>query len=486
MNHTRTVLPGLEVTLVAHKDEIHSLLLATLEATKSESLAVRTPLRIALVIDKSGSMGGDKLEITKAAVAQFIRTLAPEDRVAVVAYDDQVDVLCGLEAPTEALAHRVEHLRTGGSTNLYGGWVTGAKIVGNGGRVILLSDGMANVGRLTDAQSLSKHALISFENYGVTTTTIGVGRDYDEGLMAGMAQAGGGAHYFAHTAESITEAFDQERYSASAVVLERLTIKCNGVDEQLGHFWGGETKKRVFEVKDLSSLDFKIHYLNKETGQQVSDSVTLPVAFGHSDEATLELLLRQASKAEGEMLSVRNPNAATQMKERLRGIVLNILAHPKSDEPMVAGVISRLKASIARLEVLERNYIEEEAMLHRKRSMQTSFNMRERAKGFSSFEDEKDMVRETAMAYSQKIANERLEFAIPALELAPLDSWIQWRAIPIEVTDNLITVAMEDSRKGFLISEIERATNRRVQAVFTTRSVEEILRDFRTQRTLFS
>ncbi|MEI7928958.1 MAG: VWA domain-containing protein [Verrucomicrobiales bacterium] len=466
----------MEVSLIAHKDESLGLLLASLTAAEVAGTPPRSAMQIALVIDRSGSMSGEKLEITKAAVAQFIRSLEPDDRVAIVTYDDHVDLMCGLHAPSEALARRVEALEAGGSTDLYGGWVTGAKIVGRDGRVILLSDGQANAGRYTDAASLSQHAGISYEKYGVTTTTIGVGRDYDEGLMAGMARAGGGAHYFAHTAASITDAFSQERYSAGSVVLERLTVRYNGITEQLGHFWGGETKKRVFQVNVLQGLEFTVRYTDKASGKRITHVVNAPTDFGYSEEAKLEHLLQRASEAEAEMLRVRDPKSATEMKERLRGIILSILAHPSSDESAVASMVGRLKASIDRLESLERNYVEEDAMMHRKRSMQSSHNLRERAKGYSSFDEDTASVRENAMSYAPMgVGLTELRFAPEALALAPIDAWIAWEALPLEVLDQTIVVAMEDPRRGFLITKIERHTGLRVKPVFAGVSSAEIV-----------
>lgn len=387
----------------------------------------------------------------------------------------------------EALAQKVESLSTGGSTDLYGGWVTGAKVVGRGGRVILLSDGQANAGPFTDAASLSAHSAQSYEKYGVTTTTIGVGRDYDEGLMSGMARSGGGAHYFAHTASSITDAFSQERYSAGSVVLERLTVQFNGVVDQVGHFWSGETKKLVKQVRDLQNLELTIRYTNRASGERITYSVDIPTDFGYSEEARLEYLLHQAGETEAEMLRVRNPRAAGEMRERLRQIVLNILAHPASDEPAVVAVVSRLKASIERLERLERNYDEQDATMHRKRSMQTSHNMRERAKGYSSFEEDGDMVREHAKEFAGSVRDFDLVFAPEALALVPLDTWIRWEAVPIEIRGGTIVVAMEDSRRGFLITEIEKATNLRVKPVFARGSAEGIVAFLRKQElNLFS
>lgn len=475
MNLRTTQIPGLTATLTAHRDELKSLLLISLTADAPAELAPRKPLRVALVIDRSGSMGGQKLAITRAAVAQFIRSLNPDDQVAVVTYDDNVDLMTGLVAPSEELARRVERIESGGSTNLYGGWVMGAKLVGPGGRVILLSDGLANVGRYTDARNLAHHAGISYEKFGVTTTTVGVGRDYDEALMAGMARHGGGAHYFAHEAHAITDAFDQERYSADAVLLQSVSVRCNGVTEQVGHFWGGESKNRVFAINRLDDLKVTVRYTRRATGETLTESLGVPSEFGYSENVGLEWLLHQAAEAEAGMIDVRDPSSATRQKERLREVVLGLLAHPMSDDPAVAATIDRLRASIERLEQLAVRYSEEDAMMHRKRSMQSSHNMRERAKAYSSFEDEQLFVQSAAR--SAMIQDPAMPEGIDpdALRLAPIESWIRWEALPVQAGTDFLIVAMEDHRRGFVISEIEQATGRRVRAIQSHLTSAEIV-----------
>ncbi|MDR3690148.1 MAG: VWA domain-containing protein [Fimbriimonas sp.] len=466
MNQQTTQLPGLEAVVTTHRDEHRGLLLANLKALDAKDRPPRAPMKVALVIDRSGSMAGDQLEITKLAVAKFIRSLDADDQVAIVTYDHKIDLVSGLTEPSEMLASSVESIQAGGSTDLYGGWVMGAKIVGKGGRVILLSDGQANAGRFQDGPTLAQHAALSYEQYGVTTTTVGVGLDYDEGLMAGMARSGGGAHYFAHTADAIIDAFSLERYSVASVVLASVSLRCNGVTEQMGHFWSGETKNRVFAVVDLAGTTLSVRYLEKATGQTYTEFLTMPSEFGYSEDVKLEYLLQQAGEAEGEMLRVRDPRSATEMRERLRGIVLALLSHPSSDEPAVAAVVDRLRASIQRLERLERNYVEEEAVMHRKRSMQSSYNLREGAKAFSSFKDELEM-SEVARRSLEAIIDELLPTVdTKALALAPVDRWIQWEAIPVNVTDNEIFVEMEDPRRGFVLSEIEKATHRKVTSTF--------------------
>ncbi len=90
----------------------------------------RLPLNLALVIDRSGSMAGTKLDKAKEAAIFCIRNLTDGDRAAVVAYDDEVRVVSPSRALTPEAKSRmiadIGAIESGGSTNLAGGWLTGA------------------------------------------------------------------------------------------------------------------------------------------------------------------------------------------------------------------------------------------------------------------------------------------------------------------------------------------------------------------------
>src|SRR5689334_15501560 len=91
----------------------------------------RLPLNLALVIDRSGSMAGSKLDKAKEAAIFCLRNLTGADRAAVVAYDDEVRVVAASQVLTpEAKTKMIAEVRTihsGGSTNLGGGWLSGAQ-----------------------------------------------------------------------------------------------------------------------------------------------------------------------------------------------------------------------------------------------------------------------------------------------------------------------------------------------------------------------
>ncbi|MEZ0324638.1 MAG: VWA domain-containing protein [Fimbriimonas sp.] len=452
----------MEVTLTAHKDERACLLMASFTASE-DATQQTSPATVCVVIDRSGSMSGRKLEITKQAVAKLIRSLSPADRLALVTYDDQVDLVSGLVAPTEALARRVEAIDSGGSTDLYGGWLMGAKVVGRGGRVILLSDGQANAGLYTQAEELRLHASRSYEAFGVTTTTIGVGSDYDEALMAGMARAGGGSHYFAHTAEAIDDAFSRERFNIGAVALERVSIRYQGRTVQVGHLWAGETKHIVMDANDLQGEPATVRYGLRSTGQRATHALLMPSEFGHSDDVTLEALIEKAARIEEEASSVRNPETAKELGLKVREVTLLLLAHPLADSELASAVVARLEQARERLVALERHYDAHEASMHRKRSMQSSMNVRDRAKSYSSFDE--DRVSESAFLRSAMSSDDDL-LESPAssvfLKARPED-WKRWKAFPASSGPNRILLLMVDPKDGFTISEIQKAVKQPVR-----------------------
>jgi len=203
----------------------------------AETEVERLPLDLGIVIDRSGSMSGTKLEDVKQALINISGMLTREDSLTVVTYDDYVDVLYQSDNyDREKFVSEISRLGTGGSTNLEGGLRRGIEEVddlmleNSINKVILLSDGLANVG-VSDASTLANIVEDMCED-DIVVSTIGVGADYDDRLMSEVAIAGNGSYYFLEDSSLAEGIFEEELQSAINTIAEDIEIKLelkNGV-----------------------------------------------------------------------------------------------------------------------------------------------------------------------------------------------------------------------------------------------------------------
>lgn len=199
-----------------------------LTAPPAEAIA-RPPLDAAIVVDRSGSMGGRPLEQVKAAIVSLLRNLGPDDRIAVIAFDDNVTTVLPLDRhdPVQA-ARRIDAIRSGGSTNLSGGWLEGLRTLtaapreGAVRRVVTLTDGHANAG-VTDRDRFSS-LVHNGRGQGVTSSFIGFDDGYDEELLAALADSGGGDDYWCDGPDKAIEVFAAEFGGLARVVAQNLTV----------------------------------------------------------------------------------------------------------------------------------------------------------------------------------------------------------------------------------------------------------------------
>ncbi len=186
-------------------------------AITSESTS-RVPLNLALVLDRSGSMSGHKLDYVKQAAIHLVDMLQEQDRVALVTFDNTVDVITHSCLVTKQnrrdLQDQISRIESGGTTFLSGGWLAGGEEVarhqdaGMLNRILLLTDGQANVG-VTDMEILAQQAG-ELSHRGISTSTFGVGLDFNEYLLEGMANQSEGNYYFIDAPERAHEFFLQE------------------------------------------------------------------------------------------------------------------------------------------------------------------------------------------------------------------------------------------------------------------------------------
>ncbi len=192
--------------------------------------ADRVPLNLSLVIDRSGSMRGQKMHYARAAARFAVENLLPCDRISIVLFDDRIETLVPSTLATDknTLLEKLRHVHSRGSTALHAGWVEGGVQVSQYfnpaqlNRVIVLSDGLANVGETRpDAIANDVHGLAQ---RGVSTTTLGIGDDYSEDLLAAMARSGDGNFFHIESAEQLPTIFETELSGLAATLGQRVSL----------------------------------------------------------------------------------------------------------------------------------------------------------------------------------------------------------------------------------------------------------------------
>lgn len=254
-------------------------ILVTLKVPAREIKADRLPLNLSLIIDRSGSMSGDKLKYVKEAVIHALRLLGANDRVSIVIYDDSIEVL----APSQTLSGEVrqrltklvQEVYSGGSTDLHGGWLKGAELVRDHfspnyiNRLFLLTDGLANVG-VTDHETLVTKAK-ALRREQLSTTTFGVGDDFNEFLLQGMAQNGGGRFYFIASPHQIPNYFQGELGEMMNMVARDMILTADGADDVLL-----ELVNKIPQHGDAHHLQALLGDSYSDDERQVIFKVTLP------------------------------------------------------------------------------------------------------------------------------------------------------------------------------------------------------------------
>jgi Ca-activated chloride channel family protein len=187
-----------------------------LNGCKPERKTDRTPVNVAFVIDRSGSMAGLRIAQAREAAIMAVNRLEPNDIASVVIFDDKVDVLVPAQKVTDRglFTSAIQRVTSRGSTAIYAGVSEGANEVRKNidpkrlNRVVLLSDGLANVGPKDPAEfaQLGRELL----KQGISVSTIGLGKDYNEDLMLELARAGDGNHAFAAAPDDLIKIFNKE------------------------------------------------------------------------------------------------------------------------------------------------------------------------------------------------------------------------------------------------------------------------------------
>jgi len=207
-----------------------AILKVTLDAPPPPVYRERPPVNLAIVLDRSGSMSGRKLSKAKEGAITALKRLSPEDIFSLVAYNHLVHTIVPARPVRylESIEEQIRQIRAGGNTALFGGVSQGASEVRKYAnedfvhRVILLSDGLANVGPNTPEDLGRLGAALIKER--ISVTTVGVGTDYNEDLMTRLSQNSDGNTYFVESSADLPRIFASELGEVLNVVAQEVRI----------------------------------------------------------------------------------------------------------------------------------------------------------------------------------------------------------------------------------------------------------------------
>ena len=310
----------------------------------------RSASNVAIVIDKSGSMSGDRIERAKEAAIMAVEGLGPNDIVSVIAFDNRVEVVTPASKVSDRalIAQAIRNIRVGGSTGLFAGVSKGAFEVRKFldktrvNRVILLSDGQANAGPSSPAELGQLGSMLARE--GISVSTIGLGTDYNEDLMTQLATFSDGNHFFVANSRDLAQVFQKEFGDVGTVVAQEveLTIRLkrgvrplrllgregeitNGVVHlRMNQLNSQQEKYALLEVEvpagkageklDMATVDVAYLNMQNKNKDQLTRSVT--VGFTESAEVIAKSVDKKVMVSAVQQIANENNKQALQLRDQ--------------------------------------------------------------------------------------------------------------------------------------------------------------------------
>ncbi|MBX3231254.1 MAG: VWA domain-containing protein [Labilithrix sp.] len=246
-----------------------------LVADQTGEAKVRAPISLAVVLDTSGSMSGEKIEDAKRSVLRLLADMRDEDEIAMVRYSSNAEVvqpLARVGSVRSSLTSKIRELRADGGTNIPEGLRSGLRTLDEASRsrvkrIVLVSDGLDST--RAQAESLARGSFSS----GITVSSLGIGNDFDESYMGAVAQSGHGNFAFIKEGASLAGFLKRELEESATTTIENARVQVNlprgmrfvsatgadatvsgdSVDLRLGALFAGDEQRVILELESDGS-----------------------------------------------------------------------------------------------------------------------------------------------------------------------------------------------------------------------------------------
>ncbi len=310
----------------------------------------RPPVNVALVLDRSGSMKGERIASAKAAANVALERLSAQDMVSIVAYNHEVAVLqpAAQLGDGRSLAQKIDRLTADGRTALHAGVVSGAAEVERNldearvNRVILLSDGLANVGPSSPRELGELGRKLGAK--GISVSTIGLGLDYNEDLMQRLAAASDGNHAFVEDPEDLAGIFASEFGDALSITAKdiEIIIECrigfkpvrvlgreaqvegNRIRLKLNQLQGANERYFIVELEqpeirtpgDAVVASIAVDYLDLASGARRQAAAKATARYSESSEAVEQSINKAVMSQVSTQVATETSEAAVELRDK--------------------------------------------------------------------------------------------------------------------------------------------------------------------------
>ncbi len=310
----------------------------------------RSPVNVALVIDRSGSMRGERLTNAKKAAKLAVDLLGDNDIISIISYSDKAEIVVPATKATNrrAIKRKIDAFRSNGMTALYAGVKSGGKELEKFleaervNRVILLSDGMANIGPKTPSELGKLGSRLASK--GISVTTLGLGLGYNEDLMEKLAASSDGNHAFIEKSEDLAKIFSLEFGTVLSVIAKdveiiihchegvspvralgrKSTILGNDMYVRFNQLYSEDEKYVIIELdvdesrfgRDAELADVRVNYNNLVTKSKDALDQTIRLRYSPNKQEVKKSLKKDVMTGIVEQISIERNEHAVKLKDK--------------------------------------------------------------------------------------------------------------------------------------------------------------------------